>query len=296
MRVLNYGSLNYDYVYQVDHILVGGETLDSLSMEMHLGGKGLNQSIALAKAGIPVYHAGTIGEDGQAFLDCCNKYGVNTEFIRQIPGKSGHTIIQVDKQAQNCIMLFGGSNHKQTKEQINEVISHFEKGDILLLQNEVNYLDYIIETAFAKGMVIVLNPSPYNSALEKCDLSKISCFLLNEIEGEQMTGEKEGNAILDCLLKKYPDAKVVLTLGVSGSYYQEGKKRIHQPIYKVKAVDTTAAGDTFTGYFISGAVRGEAIEQVLERCAKASAITVSREGAADSIPTLGEVESLSFFV
>ena len=291
MKVLNYGSLNYDYVYQVDHILVGGETLASSSMEMHLGGKGFNQSIALAKAGIPVYHAGTIGEDGQLFLEACNQYGVNSDFIRQIPGKSGHTIIQVDQQAQNCIMLFGGSNHRQTKEQIDAVVSQFEKGDIVLLQNEVNDLEYIIDAAFAKGMMIVLNPSPFNSFLEKCDLSKVSCFLLNEIEGEQMTGEKEGSAILDCLLKKYPNAKVVLTLGAAGSYYQEGKKRIHQPVYEVKAVDTTAAGDTFTGYFISGLVRGEKMEQILERCAKASAITVSREGAADSIPGLDEVES-----
>lgn len=291
MKVLNYGSLNLDYVYQVDHILIGGETLASLSMEIHPGGKGLNQSIALAKAGIPVYHAGTIGEDGQLLLDTCNKNGVNTEFIRKVSGKSGHTIIQVDQNAQNCILLYGGSNQRQTKEHIDEVISHFDKGDIILLQNEVNDLDYIIDKAFEKGMTIVLNPSPYNNALEKCDLTKVSYFILNEIEGEQMTGQKEGNAILVGIIGRYPSSKVVLTLGVSGSYYREGSKKLYQPVYRVKAVDTTAAGDTFTGYFIAGIVQGEKIERILDRCAKASAIAVSREGAADSIPTMEEAES-----
>lgn len=293
MRVLNYGSLNFDYVYQVDHILVGGETSASLSMETHLGGKGFNQSIAIAKAGIPVFHAGTIGEEGQLFIDRCNNYGVNTDFIKRISGKSGHTIIQVDSNAQNCIMLYGGSNQKQTIAHIDEAVSHFGNGDIIILQNEVNYLDYIIEKAYSAGMVIVLNPSPYNSKLDKCDFSKIRYFILNEIEGEQMTGQKEWDKILDVLSAKYPNSSIILTLGDYGSYFQ-GNMRIHQPIYKVKAIDTTAAGDTFTGYFIAGIVKGEPMEKILNRCAKASAITVSRKGAADSIPMISEVEQYYF--
>ena len=165
MKILNFGSLNIDYTYSVDHFVRGGETLSSETMNVFSGGKGLNQSIALAKAGVPVYHAGMIGEEGGALLDACKEGGVKTDFIKTIPGKSGHTIIQVDKDGQNCILLFGGANRSITKEFVDEVLSHFEEGDILLLQNEVNLLDYIINKAYEIGMVIILNPSPYNNCL-----------------------------------------------------------------------------------------------------------------------------------
>ena len=289
MKVLNFGSLNYDYVYQLDHIVIGGETQTSTSMETHLGGKGFNQSVALAKAGAEIYHAGTIGEEGQMFLDACKKYGVNTQYIRQISGKSGHTIIQVDKNAQNCILLFGGSNRSQTKEYIDEVLGNFEKDDYLILQNEINQLDYIIDKAYEIGMQIVLNPSPYDDELKKCDFSKVSYFLLNEIEGEMMTGEKEAQKILAKIKEKYPKSKVVLTMGTAGAYYQDDDTQVFQDVFKVKAVDTTAAGDTFTGYFIAGIIEGRPMQEVMERCAKASSIAVSRQGAADSIPFKEEV-------
>lgn len=289
MKVLNFGSLNYDYVYQVDHIIVGGETQASIRMETHLGGKGFNQSVALAKAGLEVYHAGSLGEEGQLFLDACKEYGVKTKYIRQIPGKSGHTIIQVDKNAQNCIILFGGANRSQTKEFVDHVLEGFEKGDYILLQNEINEIDYIIEKAYEKGMVIVLNPSPYDANLKDCDFQKVSVFLLNEIEGEMMTGEKEPERILEILKNKYPSAKVVLTLGTEGAFYQDGEQKVFQKAFPVKAVDTTAAGDTFTGYFIAGMMAQMPIEKIMERCARASSIAVSREGAAGSIPTADEV-------
>ena len=148
MKVLNFGSLNLDYVYSVDHILLGGETQSSSGMNVFCGGKGLNQSIALAKAGVPVFHAGMIGEEGGSLREALDNSGVNTEFVRQIPGKSGHTIIQVDKNGQNSILLYSGANRMLTKEFVDEVLDHFEKGDILLLQNEINLLDYIIDQAY----------------------------------------------------------------------------------------------------------------------------------------------------
>ena len=177
MKVLNFGSLNLDYVYSVDHMVAEGETLAAGGMNTFCGGKGLNQSIALAKAGVPVYHAGLIGEEGKSLLDACRENGVHTDFIREIPGKSGHTIIQVDKSGQNCILLYGGANRSMTREFIDEVLSHFEKGDYLLLQNEVNLVDYMVDQAYEKGMEIILNPSPFDRNLEACDLSKISLFL-----------------------------------------------------------------------------------------------------------------------
>ncbi len=289
MKVLNFGSLNLDYVYSVDHMVTPGETLASYGMSVFCGGKGLNQSIALAKAGVPVYHAGMVGEEGGALLEACKEGGVKTDFIKTIPGKSGHTIIQVDKEGQNCILLFGGANRSITKEYVDEVLSHFEKGDILLLQNEVNLLDYIIDRAYETGMMIILNPSPYDSALDTCDFSKISMFLLNEVEGGQVTGEKETDAILEKLKEIYPDAKVVLTLGGEGSVYQYKDEQYRQGIYPVKAVDTTAAGDTFTGYFISSVLEGLPVPEGLKLAAKASAIAVSRQGATASIPLREEV-------
>lgn len=289
MKVLNFGSLNLDYVYSVDHMVTPGETLASEGMNTFCGGKGLNQSIALAKAGIPVYHAGMIGEEGDVLLQVCQENGVNTQFVRKIPGKSGHTIIQVDQNGQNCIILYGGANRSITREFVDEVLGAFEEGDLLLLQNEINELDYIIDRAYEKGMMIILNPSPFDSALDACDLGKVSLFLVNEIEGWQVTGEKEPEKILEKIKELYPNAKIVLTLGGEGSVYQDSTGIYRQGIYKVKAVDTTAAGDTFTGYFISSIIDGMPVKEGLELAAKASAIAVSRPGATTSIPKREEV-------
>ena len=221
MKVLNIGSMNLDYVYSVDHIIAPGETQATYGMNVFLGGKGINQSIALAKAGVYIYHGGMIGEDGQVFLDACREHGVHDEFIRTIDEKTGHTIIQVAKKAQNCILLFGGANQSLTEEYIDEVLEHFEAGDILLLQNEVNKLDYIIDRAYDRKLVIALNPSPYNEKIEVCDLSKISIFLLNEIEGAQITGLTEPDDILASMRKRFPEAKIVLTLGKDGARYSD---------------------------------------------------------------------------
>lgn len=289
MKVLNFGSLNLDYVYSVDHMVKPGETLASFGMNTFCGGKGLNQSIALARAGVPVFHAGMVGEEGELLLNACEGSGIKTDYIRTIPGQSGHTIIQVDKEGQNCILLYGGANRSITREYVDEVLGNFEKRDILLLQNEVNLLDYIIDQAYERGMMIILNPSPYDSVLDGCDFSKISMFLLNEVEGEQITGENDAENMLEKLKAMYPKARVVLTLGGEGSVYQYKEERYHQGIYKVKAVDTTAAGDTFTGYFISSVIDGVPVPEGLALAAKAAAIAVSRQGAAASIPSREEV-------
>ena len=289
MKVLNFGSLNLDYVYQVESILIPGETQASKSRQTFCGGKGLNQSIALAKAGVPVYHAGIVGTDGDILLDACKEAGVNTKYIRRLPVKGGHTMIQVDKNAQNCIILYGGTNQMQTKEFVDEVLADFGEGDYLILQNEINMLDYIIDQAYEKKMKIVMNPSPFDDKLSTCDLSKVHLFLLNEIEGEQITGFKDKDQILDAMAEKFPNARFVLTLGSDGAVYYDGKEKVFQDIFKVKAVDTTAAGDTFTGYFISSIIDGLPVQDGLELAAKASAIAVSRPVATASIPLRSEV-------
>lgn len=289
MKVLNIGSLNLDYVYSVDHIIQPGETEATGGMNIFLGGKGINQSMALAKAGADIYHAGLIGEDGQPFLDACKEYGVNADYIRKIEEKTGHTIIQIDKNAQNCILLYGGANQMLTESYVDEVLAGFEKGDILLLQNEVNMLPYIIDKAYEKGMQIALNPSPFNEKLDAVDMKKISIFLLNEVEGGQITGLEDPDEVLAKMREMFPHAKIVLTLGKDGAKYAEGENVYYQPIFKVQAVDTTAAGDTFTGYFLAGLIEGMEIPEILKMSAKASSIAVTREGAVPSIPYRKEV-------
>lgn len=289
MKILNIGSLNIDYVYQVDHMVAPGETLMAFKRDVYCGGKGLNQSIAMSRAGLQVNHAGCIGAEGMMLTDLLKENDVNVDAVEVLMESTGHAIIQVDASGQNCILLYGGANRLLTKEYIDDVLKDYGKDDILLLQNEVNNLDYIIDSAYEKGLQIILNPSPYDSALDACDMTKISLFLLNEVEGKQMTGYEEPDDILTKLSKIYPNAKVVLTLGENGSVYQYGGERYAQKAYSVDAVDTTAAGDTFTGYFIAGMVEGKSPKECLDLAAKASSIAVTRQGAAPSIPYRKEV-------
>lgn len=165
-------------------------------------------------------------------------------------------------------------------------------GDYLVLQNEINELKYIVEKAHKKGMKIVLNPSPMNEKITELPLEYIDYFLLNEIEAGQILGRTVDSPeeIIAALTEVFPQARIVLTLGSDGSVYSDGIKKILQHIYKVETVDTTAAGDTFTGYFIAGELKGQETEVSMDMAAKAAAITVSRPGAGVAIPTLKEVE------
>lgn len=293
MRVLSLGSLNIDKVYSVDHIVNPKETIESTSYNNFCGGKGLNQSVALARAGADVSHAGMIGEDGAMLADALRESGVRMDLLRTVDGPSGHAVIQIDPHAQNCIIIFGGSNRRITPQYIDEVMEGFDAGDVLLLQNEISGNGYAIEKAHEKGMTVVLNPSPYDSRLDECDYSKVDIFMVNEVEGRLMAGceSEDPQVIRESLKKAFPNAAFVLTLGEAGSCYFKGSVEYFQPIFSVKAVDTTAAGDTFCGYFLSSMALGLSIPQCLKRAAAASAICVSRSGASPSIPTSEEVDA-----
>ena len=292
MKVLCFGSLNIDYTYKVDHFVQKGETLSSRSLNVFSGGKGLNQSIALAKAGAETYHAGAIGTDGQFLLDMMQQAGVHTEHVAVLTDvRTGNAIIQNDEAGDNCILLYGGSNQAITREQVDRVLASFEEGDFIVLQNEINELAYIVEQAHGKGMKIVLNPSPMNEIINALPLEHVDYFLLNEVEAGQILGtdEVEGDVLAKALTERFPDAAIVLTLGSRGSVYVDRSMTHPQSAFRVKAVDTTAAGDTFTGYFIAGITKGLSIPETMAMAAKASAIAVTRAGAAPSIPTADEV-------
>lgn len=297
MKVLCFGSLNIDYTYKVPHFVKKGETLASERLQVFGGGKGLNQSVALAKAGTEVYHAGSIGQDGMFLLDMLKDAGANTDFVKILDTvRTGNAIIQNDKSGDNCIILYGGANQAITREQVDEVMSHFESGDYIVLQNEINELGYIVEKAHEKGMVIVLNPSPMNEKILALPLDVINYFILNEVEaaqilGKEDKGEESWEQIADDLLKKFPQATIVLTMGSEGSVFKNQKETVCQSIYKVQAVDTTAAGDTFSGYFIGGILGGLSAKEAMDQASKASAIAVTRKGAAPSIPLLAEVQN-----
>lgn len=290
MKILNFGSLNIDKVYAVEEIVKGGETIDSISFSESVGGKGLNQSIAVAKAGGNIMHAGCVGKDGEILLQALKDNNVDTSLIKTVETASGQAIIQVDKHGQNCIILFHGANYEVDKAYIDGVMQDFAQGDILILQNEISNIDYIIEVAKAKQMKIYLNPSPINENLNKYNMQAIDGIFVNEHEGAYLAGKEKVEDILDSLASKYPELEIILTFGDKGAYYRHKDINIFQPAYKIDAVDTTAAGDTFTGYFIALRQQGKSIEESLQKASKASSITVSRKGASISIPKIAEVD------
>lgn len=291
MKILNFGSLNIDYVYSLNHFVQKGETITSDKLNVFAGGKGLNQSIALSRAGGNVYHAGAIGADGVFLEEVLNEAGVDTRFlIKYEDVRTGNAIIQKDRGGDNCIILYGGANQAITKEMADEVLSTFGEGDWLFLQNEISEIPYIVEKAHERGMRIVLNPSPMNEKILRINLNYIDCFILNEVEAHALVQEDvDKAALLNQLKERFPHAEIVLTLGEKGSVYAGAEGIAEQKAYQVATVDTTAAGDTFTGYYMAGRLQGESVKEALDMASRASAIAVSKKGAAPSIPKRDEV-------
>ncbi|MCH3973379.1 MAG: ribokinase [Oscillospiraceae bacterium] len=290
-KILNFGSLNIDHVFTVDHFVQPGETMAALGLSLLPGGKGLNQSVALARAGAEVYHAGKVGANGTSLVSLLQKDGVHTEWIDRTGSTTGMAVIQVDRTGQNCILVSRGANGEMTGAQIDAVLSSFGRGDLLLLQNEVNLVSRMIDKAAARGMTIALNPSPIDESLGHGPLEKVSYFLLNELEGESLTGEKQPDRICEALLTRCPKAKIVLTLGKKGVLYRDQNARFAHGVYRVPVVDTTGAGDTFTGFFLASVIGGCSVEESLKLASAASSLAISRKGAADAIPTLQEVKN-----
>ncbi|MBR4459314.1 MAG: ribokinase [Clostridia bacterium] len=294
MRALVFGSMNLDYVYEVEHFVRPGETLAARSRSVKPGGKGLNQSVALARAGAKTSHAGCVGLGGEQLSALLKENGVDTSDVAPVPEIQGHTVIQVNRDGENSILLFSGSNTCVTEEQVDRTLSRFGRGDWLLLQNEINLLPLITEKAAARGMTVALNPSPYDSRLDQVDFGLLSWLLVNEIEAEQITGSDDPDTVWERLHARYPRLSLLLTLGGRGSivWCTDGVRteKVTQAAFRVPVVDTTAAGDTFTGYFIAGLMEGLPLKDCMARASRAAAISVSRPGAADSIPRRAELD------
>lgn len=295
MKILNFGSMGIDYVFTVEHFVRPGETLSTGSREIYCGGKGLNQSIALARAGASVCQAGAVGaSDGEFLLDSLRENGVDVSRVKKLSHiGSQNALIQVNPQGQNCILLYGGADLALTENMLEEVFAGFEAGDYLVLQNEVNLVDRMIALGHEKGMKVILNPSPLNAAIGEMPLEDVDLFILNEVEGEGLCGVADKEKMIWALQEKFPEAAIMLTLGSDGSVYLDPscKEPIRQPAFSVQAVDTTAAGDTFTGYLVAGLAAGLTVEEAMERASAAAAISVTRNGASPSIPTAKETEA-----
>lgn len=291
MKTLCFGSLNIDHVYTVPRFVAAGETLSSDALETFPGGKGLNQSVALARAGAETYHAGAVGADGAFLLETLRAAGVRTEHVETLPGVyTGHAIIQRNAVGENCILLHGGANRAVTRAQIDRTLARFSAGDLLVLQNEISELDYLARQGKARGMIVALNPSPMDGAV----LNALPCadlLLLNETEAAALLASDMPEDFTDAarLLRKRFSAAVVLTLGAAGSIYADIGTLLTQEAFPVQAVDTTGAGDTFTGYFLAGMTEGLGAAQSLRIASAAAALAVTRPGAAPSIPARGEV-------
>lgn len=285
-KILNFGSLNIDHVYQVDHFVKPGETILSKDYQLFFGGKGFNQSVALANAGTNVYHAGKVGNDGNSLVKECEKFKIKTDHIETGSTPSGHAIIQVDPSGENCILLFGGANQTIDKNYVDSVLNNFSSDDYLLIQNEISSTGYLIEQAHEKGMKIVFNPAPMNDIVFTYPLDLIDIFILNEIEAFELSKENEIEKALYKLKEKYPKAESIITQGSKGVSYLKDDTIQNISALAVEVVDTTAAGDTFVGFFLSAIIKAESIESGITLGNKAASLAVQKSGASNSIPKL----------
>ena len=283
MKVLCFGSANLDHVYKVDHFTVPGETQGCLEYNIKCGGKGVNQAIAMALAGNDTYFAGIIGSDGGLLKDALVDKGVHIDYMKISNKPTGHAIIEVDQSGQNHILLYGGTNKEIDFEYIDEVLSHFSKGDIVVLQNEINNVPYIIERCYEKEMKIFFNAAPYDIAVKNYPIEKVTWLVVNETEGAALSNEEDYEKIIQTLKQKYPHTHILFTMGKEGSRVLTDKEDIKVEALKVNAVDTTGAGDTYIGYFVRGIVEEMPLLETAQMATKASAIAVTRFGAVDSI-------------
>lgn len=290
MKFLVFGSLNIDRVYSLSHLPEKGETLSCNKYEIHVGGKGLNQAVSLSKAGADVYMAGCVGKDGGFLTDFLNINRINTDYVKKSDGFTGHAVIEVDRDGQNQMVLFRGANYEITRADCDIIFDKFNKGDLILLQYEISEVEYIISKAYEKGMIIALNPSPYVEEIDSLPFKKISYLILNESEGMSITKETDIESVVNKLLEKMHGGAVILTLGADGAIFADSKNYIKVPAFNVTAVDTTGAGDTFTGYFLNSYLSGSDAETALKTASAASAIVVGKSGAAETIPEFIEVK------
>jgi len=290
MQVFNFGSINIDLVYRVPHLVRAGETLLSRSLETVLGGKGANQSVALARADARVCHIGKLGEADEWARTQMMEAGVDVSQVSISEGHSGHAIIQVDDEAENSIILHAGANHSFTENELVKALETAQPGDWLLMQNECNALEHAFALAARLQLSIAFNPAPMTPELAMLPLEQCAVLIVNETEAAALAGNDDPEAAIVILGRRYPDTRLVLTLGSRGAMFQRGRQQHRTGAVKVAAIDTTGAGDTFVGYYLASLIQGLDDESAVQRACAAAALSVTRSGATPSIPTNAELD------
>ena len=277
-RVFNLGSLNLDFIYSVAHFVTPGETISVSDRLSLVGGKGLNQSIALSRAGVDVVHIGSVGQEGNSLIRFLEENRISTTHIRISEGPSGHAIIQVTPEGENAILVYPGANHEISAEQIREALAEADPGDFLLMQNETSGLAEAIMMAKERNMRIAWNASPINENIFSIPLSSLSFLFLNEGESKTLIETDDPDQIMDWMTAHSVDM-VVLTLGKSGAWFFDRKReeKTFCEAFHVKTVDTTGAGDTFTGFFLSGLLQKMEPAQILRYACGAAALSVTKK-------------------
>ncbi|WP_204112580.1 ribokinase [Shimia biformata] len=286
MTIFNLGSINADIVYRLPHLPGPGETLAATELTRGLGGKGANMSVAAARAAARVAHIGAVGEDGRWAVQRLTEYGVDTRHITAVGDATGHAIIAVDDAGENSIILYPGANHAISEAAVCLALAEAAPGDTLVLQNETNLQGFTARTAREQGLRVAYAAAPFDADAVMAVLPFLDFLILNAVEARQLqeaTG-KSPNAL--------GVANVVITLGAQGCrWLAAGADPVEIPALPVEVVDSTGAGDTFTGYTLAALDRGMPMEQALRLATKAAAIMVTRLGTADVIPDLKEVQS-----
>lgn len=291
-KVVNFGSINIDHVYKVNHFVQPGETLSSLGLTTGLGGKGANQSAALARAGVDVAHIGRISKADQWALEMLASLNVKTDCISLIDGPSGHAIIQVDDKGENAIVLHGGANQGFQHSDLQQIFNELDSVEYLLMQNETNLLAQAFELAKQKGIKIVFNPAPMTDGIKDLPLQTLDTLIVNQGEAQALCGASSLDDIVQELKTMLPNVRIVITLGGEGALLISADGGISRSrVEAERIVDTTAAGDTFVGYFLAGLVAGLNEKDCLLRACQAGALAVTREGAISAIPALNELDT-----
>lgn len=289
--IFNIGSINIDYVYRVPHLVAPGETLASHALIKVLGGKGANQSVAIAQAGAEVSHIGRISVSDTWALQEMRAFGVNIDCVETSDEPSGHAIIQVDDAGENSIVLFGGANQQLSNNQLSKALDGASAKDWLLVQNECNGLPDIFALAAEKQCLLAFNPAPMSAEVLNLPLSRAHCLIVNELEANDIVSEKSLNAngLVQALKQRFPNALVALTLGAAGVRLIDRGEVTEITSPEVQAVDTTGAGDTFVGYFVANLMDGKSAVEAAHKACAAAALSVTKQGATPSIPAEADV-------
>jgi ribokinase len=286
VAVFNLGSINADLFYQVPHLLSPGETLASTQLSRGLGGKGANMSVAIARAAARAVHIGAVGPDGRWAVDRLLEYGVDTRNIITMTEPTGHAVIMVDTRGENAILLYPGANQAITETHIDNALKAATELDTFLFQNETSAQVEGATLASSRGMRVVYAAAPFDAGAVQAVLPLLDILVMNAVEAKQLT-DATGIALGDL-----PVRDIVVTLGGDGCRWLNTDVATDQrfPAIPVTPVDTTGAGDTFTGFLIAGLDRGLPMEQAISLGQQAGAIMVTRHGTADVIPDLKDVQ------